>query len=130
MSAESCWDSCCCFSLEERVAWAKEHNGFVPSWARDAIADEGSAPAAHACCDHGSAPSDEAPPTPRGGFMSALSCGGVHPWMLTGVPPSTPHAAPLVVIAPLPAPAPSLAPAVKAQNSLDPPSPPPKRTLA
>jgi hypothetical protein len=24
-SADQCWRSCCCFSLEERVAWAKKH---------------------------------------------------------------------------------------------------------
>jgi hypothetical protein len=30
-SAQQCWQSCCCFSLQERVAWARKHNVAVPA---------------------------------------------------------------------------------------------------
>ena len=32
-SAEQCWRSCCCHSLAERVAWAREHNVRPPEYA-------------------------------------------------------------------------------------------------
>jgi hypothetical protein len=33
--AQSCWKSCCCFSHEQKVAWAAKHNVAVPEYARD-----------------------------------------------------------------------------------------------
>jgi hypothetical protein len=32
-TAEQCWSSCCCFTPEERWAWAREHNVEPPSYA-------------------------------------------------------------------------------------------------
>jgi hypothetical protein len=32
-SAEQCWRSCCCFTAEERWAWAREHNVEPPAYA-------------------------------------------------------------------------------------------------
>jgi hypothetical protein len=32
-TAEQCWSHCCCFSPEERFAWAREHNVQPPSYA-------------------------------------------------------------------------------------------------
>jgi hypothetical protein len=33
LSAEQCWRSCCCFTPEQRWAWAKEHQVQPPSYA-------------------------------------------------------------------------------------------------
>src|SRR5262245_30068896 len=32
-SAEQCWRSCCCHTLAERMAWAREHNVRPPEYA-------------------------------------------------------------------------------------------------
>ena len=32
-TAEQCWQKCCCFSPEDRFAWAREHNVQPPSYA-------------------------------------------------------------------------------------------------
>lgn len=37
VSAEQCWQSCCCFSPAERLAWAKEHGVHVPDAVRLAM---------------------------------------------------------------------------------------------
>ena len=29
-TAEQCWSSCCCFSLSERIAWARKHGAPIP----------------------------------------------------------------------------------------------------
>ncbi len=65
-SAEHCWRSCCCHTLAERLAWAKE-NGVTPpdfalAAARDADLDSGGRPlaakavrvvmATKSCCTH------------------------------------------------------------------------------
>jgi hypothetical protein len=71
-SAEQCWRSCCCLTVEERWAWAREHNVEPPPYAerpapKPAVADrpaakgwntprlrdqaEGRTAAAHACRD-------------------------------------------------------------------------------
>ncbi len=33
-TAEQCWSGCCCFTPEERWAWAREHNVEPPSYAQ------------------------------------------------------------------------------------------------
>jgi len=32
MSAESCWKDCCCFTLEQKLAWAAENGVEAPQW--------------------------------------------------------------------------------------------------
>src|SRR5260370_41429566 len=47
--AEDCWRHCCCFTPEERWAWAAEHGIQPPDYAERPAADS---PPAHSCCDH------------------------------------------------------------------------------
>jgi len=56
-SAEQCWRSCCCTTKTERIAWAKEHLGYIPA-ALASATDHGAAEhesskvVAAAKCDH------------------------------------------------------------------------------
>ena len=43
-SAERCWKSCCCNTLEEKVAWANENGVMIPDCVRQQL------PQATACC--------------------------------------------------------------------------------
>src|SRR5262249_62306385 len=38
-TAERCWQSCCCFTPAERLAWARDHNVSPPSYA--VLSDQG-----------------------------------------------------------------------------------------
>jgi len=51
-SAADCWESCCCHTLAERVAWARAHGVTPPESALVALASQSESPAseaAHAC---------------------------------------------------------------------------------
>ena len=48
-SAEECWAHCCCFTPEERWAWAEAHNVQPPEYAERPTAQESLS--ATACCD-------------------------------------------------------------------------------
>lgn len=63
-SAEECWRHCCCFTPQERWAWARAHHVQPPPYAEKPgnpapDPDEGVAEAhpAHSCCHHGDASS-------------------------------------------------------------------------
>ena len=43
-SADRCWKSCCCHSLEEKVAWANENGVVIPEFVRQQLRQ------ATACC--------------------------------------------------------------------------------
>src|SRR5713101_8440730 len=55
-SAEQCWRHCCCFSVQERWAWAKTHHVEPPAYAERPPEE----PAVHAhptvCCDEHQSP--------------------------------------------------------------------------
>jgi hypothetical protein len=36
-SAEACWSGCCCTTLAERIAWAREHGVQPPDYVRDQV---------------------------------------------------------------------------------------------
>ena len=38
--AQQCWDSCCCFSDAEKMAWARANNVTPPAWFLERIADQ------------------------------------------------------------------------------------------
>ncbi|MBU6173438.1 MAG: hypothetical protein KGQ60_06510 [Planctomycetes bacterium] len=66
-TAEQCWTNCCCSTLEERLAWAEEHEVIPPSYAArpvqaEAVAtsvwinplqDEDATLSKSKCCEHG-----------------------------------------------------------------------------
>lgn len=52
-SAQQCWQSCCCFTNREKVAWAKEHGVTLPDYVATAAereADSTSTPNKPTCC--------------------------------------------------------------------------------
>jgi hypothetical protein len=52
MSADSCWDHCCCFSREQKLAWAVEHGVEVPAWVLARKVEPEKASQAVAKCSH------------------------------------------------------------------------------
>jgi hypothetical protein len=76
MCAADCWNHCCCFSAQERVSWAREHQAEVPdSLVQQARQPQG--PDSGVCCDPQKSKSRK-PSTPAGnvlGFM-ARQCHG------------------------------------------------------
>lgn len=63
-SAEQCWRSCCCTTKSERIAWAKEHLGYIPAALASAsdhgaTEHESSKAVATSKCDHGHCDSPE-----------------------------------------------------------------------
>lgn len=50
VSAEQCWTNCCCFSREQHVVWAKEHNVQPPAYAL--LSDPEPADADKPACAH------------------------------------------------------------------------------
>jgi hypothetical protein len=130
-SAEQCWRGCCCMTVEERWAWAREHNIEPPPYAER--------PPAHHCtdCDQ----HDTAKPRPccakgkdhttAGGVIwvggpGALGCHGhATAWIASGavtLPPAAPVWQPLTP----PAGWLSSAPERPLGLSLVPPDPPPR----
>src|SRR4249920_2147204 len=49
MRAADCWNHCCCFSAQERLAWARAHQADVPESLVDQ-ARQSEAPTSNACC--------------------------------------------------------------------------------
>ncbi|MBW3598507.1 MAG: hypothetical protein KY475_14700, partial [Planctomycetes bacterium] len=64
-SAEQCWTDCCCFSLEERLAWAARHGVEPPPGLRRLAAMQTQTSNRKRCCqsacDSPTKGSDEAP---------------------------------------------------------------------
>jgi hypothetical protein len=108
VSARHCWTSCCCHSLDERLAWAEANGIAIPreialvayrhleSKAREAnlpacCRHEGAQP--HACCAH------DAPRAP-GPVVSALACKGIAGWLVPVLPaPATRMHEPVIPVA-------------------------------
>lgn len=108
VSAAHCWTSCCCHTLDERLAWAEAHGVPIPREIAllayrhlEAKARESNLPA---CCRHGDpargACCDHAPSRAGWPVASALACKGVAGWLVPALPAP---AAPMSSIA-LPAP--------------------------
>ena len=63
VSAEQCWQSCCCFTNHEKLLWAGEHNVTPPNYVVAAAQRE--KPKASFCCAHTVAKSSSAAATRR-----------------------------------------------------------------
>jgi hypothetical protein len=48
MNADQCWHSCCCFTMREKLAWAKAHDVEPPAFVVEAAAEEEREEAEHA----------------------------------------------------------------------------------
>jgi hypothetical protein len=53
-SAEQCWRDCCCMSMAQKLAWARDNNVTPPDYVLTAAAEDtyGEEPAAKCCCCH------------------------------------------------------------------------------
>jgi hypothetical protein len=86
-SAAECWAHCCCFSLDVRLAWAREHGVHPPreiELSGEPVAAAAPAPAGHDSCGTtspcGTSPQPTADEKPRAGLIigsMALECGGM-----------------------------------------------------
>lgn len=146
-TAEECWRHCCCFTPEERWAWAREHHVEPPPYAEKPAAlarhdgdEEPRGPSA--CCAHGRHADDgccehdhDSLPRSRAGWhwafgVDTLRCQGLSTlWVSTGaaLPPEAP-----LVWGPWPVPAgwlcsPEYHPVTVSDT---PPAPPPRQPRA
>ncbi len=55
-NADQCWHSCCCFSMQEKLAWAEAHHIEPPAYVREEAQREARASSAQrtTCCQCGS----------------------------------------------------------------------------
>lgn len=98
MDADQCWQGCCCFSHEEKLAWAAEHGIAVPALASQPAAcdvagrgDGGDCCSEHDGADHHSVAqtesNDDPAPTPWRLVWGSrvLKCqGGSGVWLVIG----------------------------------------------
>lgn len=49
-SADQCWQSCCCMSMREKLAWARERGVTPPDYVLRAAADEAAEDGPGSCC--------------------------------------------------------------------------------
>ncbi len=138
-SAEACWSGCCCLTVEERWAWAREHNVEPPPYAERPSAKKSDSLPRCANCE----PEPAAKPRPccmkgstaasSGGVrwvvgMRALGCRGqATVWIASGAVTAPPAALEWQPFAP---PAEWLSPAHETPlgMGLVPPDPPPRCT--
>lgn len=59
-SAAQCWDDCCCFTLAERVAWARKNNVELPAAVQLAWAKANASPHSGGCCEDHPVPAAKA----------------------------------------------------------------------
>ena len=106
-SAAQCWDSCCCYSAAERLAWIAKHQATVPQSTLEALRSEAAVDdAPPACCqrdralctdcndgspcehtdqDKPRAPADDAPAFTWVLGIQAQKCQGVSTlWIISG----------------------------------------------
>lgn len=82
-SAEQCWQHCCCFSAEERWAWARSHHVEPPAYAERPHGEQTVHAHPTLCChDHQSHPTKVAQAKPHPSVrwvlgLSALQCSGL-----------------------------------------------------
>jgi hypothetical protein len=128
-SAEQCWRGCCCLTVEERWAWAREHNVEPPPYAERphdhhcAHCDQHDSAKPRPCCARGAAPASGLNWL---GGPGALGCHGhATVWIASGAVTPPPAA---LVWQPLAPPAGwlSSAPERPLGLSLIPPDPPPR----
>jgi hypothetical protein len=136
-SAPECWRHCCCFTPEEKLAWAHHHGIEPPAYAERpthhcADCDQDAEPSAHPCCaarSGGCCHTSERLSAPGRGWvigLTALRCRGLSTVWVTSssvLPPLPPLAwhpwQPLDSTLSYPA-------GLLAARSLTPPDPPPR----
>lgn len=72
MTAEQCWRSCCCFTNQQKLEWAREHGVAVPDYVQDEEEPQG---CTSCCCKK--ATTDKGSPYPIG--VKSKPCRGSSP---------------------------------------------------
>ncbi len=84
-TAEQCWRHCCCYSMTQKLAWAKAHGVEPPAFVREAAEKEAQLAAASSpqepkkccpCCKKAAATPQQAAPQGKLVFVKALECQG------------------------------------------------------
>ena len=87
-TAEHCWRHCCCYSMTQKLAWAKAHGVEPPAFVREAAEKEAKSAAAPAtpepkkCCPHCS---QSARPTPPASRRRTARSSSFRPWNAKGL---------------------------------------------
>lgn len=102
-TAEQCWRSCQCLTLEQRLAWARARGITPPAYVAETAAAEGGG----CCCQESTtssccqSPKNAAPAAadgPRGPLFSAHRCQGLSTiWISSGVVPLAHAIAPVIL---------------------------------
>lgn len=101
-SAEQCWETCCCFTPRERVAWAQRERVAIPDHARGVLrfavrvpsgdAQPSSTGRSTGHSSHGSCPlcgtGQPAAPVRPAPTLGPIGCHGMLAWMSLGAPPA------------------------------------------
>jgi hypothetical protein len=103
-SAEQCWRSCCCTTLAERLAWAREHGVEPPEYVREQVVDEtadcdpSSSDCPHCKKRHACHERDAKPTGVRWILgIAARRCQGLGPMAFFADTPGLPAAPPLTI---------------------------------
>ena len=122
-SAEQCWAQCCCFTNQQKIAWARQHGVAVPEFVVAAAKREAAAAEKPKCphCDRRAVPkiavsspdartrsdreqrNDEQRPSGKICWLDALRCHGLtEQWQATTpIWPSDPHVELCLVLLPV-----------------------------
>ena len=82
-TAEQCWQNCCCYSLEQRLAWAERNGVRPPKWVVERATE--STTKSCCCCASGckaKEPDADTDPTPLCGWMALRCQGKTAQWLL------------------------------------------------
>jgi hypothetical protein len=93
-NAEQCWRGCCCFTNQQKLAWAKRHGVTAPKYVEFAAAEEKSPKKVAACCSAGGGnvqgceaknAASKKPAKQLGAVFEPLSCQGyAEQWVAVG----------------------------------------------
>lgn len=132
-TAEQCWRSCQCLTLEQRLAWAHGRGITPPAYVTDTASEGGCCccqeSSTSSCCHSPKSAEPSAADAPRGPLFSAHRCQGLSTiWISSGVVPLAPANAPIVLADTMErlVVAESRLPAV---NEWSPPTPPPRFSI-
>ncbi len=81
-SAAQCWESCCCFTPAERLAWARRHGVALPAAVAARLAESAAEQHEHAsqsCCREAHDDHEHHDAAGSCGHCSGGSCGDDHP---------------------------------------------------
>ena len=129
-SADQCWRSCCCHTLEEKLAWAAEHQVQVPDYVAQQQPRGGRCcsivvATKSGCCERSATASRQLSRGAPVRVVSAADCSG-NPWTLPATVPAVRPADPRQALTVIEQTVFSTAGALISAEFLPPPTPPPE----